>query len=63
MSAIDIEQLLQPISADAPCGDDLEYDPAFGELERAAQGKPERVLGDQLTAILVEDVLHGGSKQ
>ncbi len=36
MSAIDVEKLLQPVSDKAPCGDDLEYDTAFQELERAA---------------------------
>lgn len=46
MAQIDIASLLLPISEDAPCGDNLEYDPAFGELERAAQGTPERVMGN-----------------
>lgn len=36
MTAIDIEKLLQPVSDEAPCGDDLEYDTAFQELTRAA---------------------------
>lgn len=36
MSAIDVEKLLQPVTDDAPCGEDLEYDPAFQELERSA---------------------------
>ena len=36
MSAIDVAKLLQPVSDEAPCGDDLEYDTAFQELERAA---------------------------
>jgi type VI secretion system protein ImpA len=48
MSAIDVEQLLAAISDESPCGDDLEYDPAFGELERAAQGKPEQQMGDEV---------------
>ncbi|MFZ5891306.1 MAG: type VI secretion system protein TssA [Myxococcota bacterium] len=39
------EQLLQPISDAAPAGDNLEYDPAFLALERAAQGKPEQRMG------------------
>ena len=39
MSAIDINKLLEPVSEDSVCGDDLEYDPEFGELERSAQGK------------------------
>lgn len=50
MARIDIGTLLLPISDDAPCGDNLEYDPAFGELERAAQGTPERVMGEQIIA-------------
>ncbi len=36
MSAIDVEALLQPITEDLPCGADMEYVPAFQELERAA---------------------------
>ena len=31
MSVIDVEQLLQQVSEEAPSGEDLEYDPAFGE--------------------------------
>ncbi len=41
MSKIDVAALLQPVSAEAPCGDNLEYDPEFRTLEIAAQGKPE----------------------
>jgi len=47
MGAIDVNKLLEPISDDAPCGDDLEYDAEFGELERAAEGKPGHVMGDK----------------
>ena len=43
-----LESLLQPISADAPCGPDLEYDPAFLELDRLSQGKPEQQMGDTI---------------
>jgi type VI secretion system protein ImpA len=43
---LDVPALLAPISADSPCGDDLEYDAAFLELERIAQGQPERQMGD-----------------
>lgn len=46
MRAIEVNNLLQAISADAPCGVNLEYDPAFMELARAAAGKPERQYGD-----------------
>lgn len=48
MSAIDIESLLQELSPDEPCGADLEYDPVFGEMERAAQIKPEQQFGDTI---------------
>lgn len=40
--------LLAAVSADFPCGDDLEYDPDFLQLERDAQGRPERVMGDAI---------------
>jgi type VI secretion system protein ImpA len=46
MSRIDIEALLQPLSETAPCGDNLEYDPLYQELERIAQGKPETQFSD-----------------
>jgi type VI secretion system protein ImpA len=46
MATIDVEKLLSEISAEAPCGEDLEYDPAYSELERAAQGKPEQEIGN-----------------
>lgn len=46
MGRLDTGSLLQEISAESPCGEDLEYDPDFGELERAARGKAERVMGD-----------------
>lgn len=48
MSTIDVEVLLQAVSADSPCGEDLEYDTAFGELERSAQGKAEQQIGDSI---------------
>ncbi|QCI11132.1 type VI secretion system protein TssA [Pseudomonas putida] len=41
-------QLLAAVSADFPCGDDLEYDADFLQLERDAQGRPERVMGDAI---------------
>jgi len=48
MPAIDIEELLQPVSDDAPTGENLEYDAAFSELEREAAGKEERYSGGEL---------------
>lgn len=41
-----VEALQAPISEASPCGDDLEYDPAFTALASAAQGKPEQQFGD-----------------
>lgn len=46
MARIDAELLLQEISEELPCGEDLEYDADFGELERASRGKPEQSMGD-----------------
>ena len=36
MSVIDVGKLLQPVTEEAPCGEDMEYDPAFQELTQAA---------------------------
>lgn len=46
--AIDVQKLLSEVSPDAPCGDDLSYDPAFMELERLAQGTPEQQVGSTI---------------
>jgi type VI secretion system protein ImpA len=46
MNALPVEELLSPLSDDAPCGPDLEYDPAFLALEEASRGKPEQQFGD-----------------
>jgi type VI secretion system protein ImpA len=43
-----IDSLLEPISAESPCGPDLEYDPAFLELDRLSEGKPEQQMGDTI---------------
>jgi len=48
MSVIDVEQLLQQVSEEAPSGEDLEYDPAFGEMARAAEGRPAQQMGDSV---------------
>ena len=45
MSIVDVDVLLQEVSADAPCGPNLEYDPAFLQLEQEALGKPEVQYG------------------
>jgi type VI secretion system protein ImpA len=38
---IDAEELLQPISGEKPCGEDLAYDAGFQEIEVIMRGKPE----------------------
>ncbi len=45
----DVDKFLQDISAEEPSGPNLEYDPAFLELEQAAQGKPEVQYGGTIT--------------
>jgi type VI secretion system protein ImpA len=50
MSVIDINGLLKDLSPDSPCGENLEYDPAFAELERVARGKEEQSLGEAVVA-------------
>lgn len=45
MPELDIDSLLAPLAGDAPCGVNLEYDPAFQRLQEAAAGKPERQYG------------------
>ncbi len=46
MADLDLDALLAPLQEDAPCGADLEYDPAFLALEAAGAGKPEQQYGD-----------------
>lgn len=50
MALIDVEQLLQEVSAEYPCGENLEYDTDFGDLERATRGKEEHSMGDVVVA-------------
>ena len=53
MPPVDLASGLPDLDADAPAGSNLEFDAAFGELERAAQGKPEQQYGG--TIIPAED--------
>ncbi|HPE72173.1 MAG TPA: type VI secretion system protein TssA [Candidatus Competibacter sp.] len=48
MSVIELEALLSDVAADTPCGEDLEYDPLFAEMEKLAQETPERQYGDTI---------------
>ena len=49
--------LLQSKGDDSPSGENLEYDPAFTEMELAAQPGEERQIGDEITA--AEDPEYG----
>jgi type VI secretion system protein ImpA len=46
MSVIEVDPLVTELSPEAPAGADLEYDPAYFELEKLAQGTPESEMGD-----------------
>jgi type VI secretion system protein ImpA len=50
MAEFNLDALLSPLAETAPCGADLEYDPAFLALEEAARGKPEQQFGDTIIA-------------
>ncbi len=41
----DLEPLMLAVSLDAPSGTDLEYDPDFSRMEKAAQGTPDQEFG------------------
>lgn len=43
-----ISRFSSPLSADAPCGENLEYDPRMAALEEAYAGEPERAMGDSI---------------
>lgn len=45
MSTIDVSTLLAPVSADSPCGENLEYDADYVAMEQSATGKPEQQFG------------------
>lgn len=42
------EELAQPISDDLPCGEDLEYDPVFQQMEVMMQVTEEQEFGDTI---------------
>jgi type VI secretion system protein ImpA len=48
MAVLDVEKLLAPVSPDAPCGENLEYDADYTAMEKAAEGKPEQQYGDKV---------------
>ena len=52
---MDLQSLLEPASDPAPCGPDLEYDPAFMALESDVQGKPEREIAGKIIEAVPPD--------
>lgn len=55
MEMIDIGVLGQELAGDEPCGPNLEYDPAFQELELNLLGKPEVQYGKTITPAVPPD--------
>ncbi|MBD2797995.1 type VI secretion system protein TssA [Xenorhabdus sp. 18] len=43
---MNIDALLEPVSLESPCGEDLEYDPEFMALEQSLYGRTEQQFGD-----------------
>ncbi|CDY79213.1 Uncharacterized protein ImpA [Caballeronia glathei] len=54
-TSLPVTEWLADIAGDAPCGPDLEYDPSFLALERAASGRPDAEYGDTLVAAVPPD--------
>lgn len=52
---VDFESLSLSLSEESPCGDSLDYDPSFAELEIAARGKPEQHFGKTLVPAQAPD--------
>ncbi len=48
MPIANVETLLTAVAGADPCGADLEYDPAFVQLDRSAQGKAEQQIGSTI---------------
>src|SRR5260221_8773182 len=50
MTILETEIYLKPISDAEPCGEPLDYDLSFLELEMSARGKPAQELGSSIVA-------------
>lgn len=48
MALINEDELLSPISDEAPSGENMEYEAVFQDMETAAQGSPEVQYGDTI---------------
>jgi type VI secretion system protein ImpA len=48
VATIELDRLLEDISPDSPCGENLEYDSDFVLLEQSTRGKAEQQFGDTI---------------
>ena len=48
MSDLALERYLKEIARESPCGENLEADSAFADLEQETKGIPERQIGDSI---------------
>ncbi len=48
MASLNVDKLLEPVSADNPVGEDISIAPEFFQLDELAKGKPEQQMGDQI---------------
>jgi type VI secretion system protein ImpA len=48
VATIELDRLVQDISPESPCGENLEYDNDFVLLEQSARGKPEQQFGNTI---------------
>ncbi|MFX1675675.1 type VI secretion system protein TssA [Paraburkholderia sp. A2WS-5] len=55
MAMLDAGALLAEVSSALPCGEDVEYDPAFLELERVVHGKPDVQYGSTVVEAVPPD--------
>jgi type VI secretion system protein ImpA len=46
LAELEFSQFLEDVSAEAPCGENLEYDPVLQEIERESEGVPKQQMGD-----------------
>ena len=47
MSVIEVDSFTSEVSAEAPSGPDVEYDPEYFDLEKLARGTPESQMGTE----------------
>ena len=55
MTLLPVDELLAPLSDEAPCGANLEYDAAFVALQDALRGRAEQQYGGALFAAVEPD--------